>query len=78
MNNTNETVQLDVRGSYCPEPVMLLHKKIREIASGEQLWVLATDPSTERDITKFCNFLGHALLEQKQENDEFHFLIRKK
>lgn len=73
----SETVLLDARGLFCPEPVMLLHKKIREVQEGQCIQVLATDPSTERDIAKFCNFLEHKLLEAKQINDEFHFLIEK-
>jgi tRNA 2-thiouridine synthesizing protein A len=68
---------LDAVGLYCPEPVMMLHRKVRELASGEILEVLATDPSTQRDIPKFCAFLGHELLEQSNDSDVFHFFIRK-
>lgn len=68
---------LDARGLFCPEPVMLLHKRIREIAVGEELKVVATDPSTTRDIPKFCHFLGHELLSKQETADEFHYLIRK-
>ncbi len=68
---------LDARGLYCPEPVMLLHNKIRDAAVGELLEVLATDPSTTRDIPNFCTFLGHELLLQKQEGKEYRYLIRK-
>jgi tRNA 2-thiouridine synthesizing protein A len=68
---------LDARGLFCPEPVMLLHKKIREIKSGEKVIVTATDPSTTRDIPKFCHFLGHELLESKTEDKEFIFVILK-
>jgi tRNA 2-thiouridine synthesizing protein A len=39
--------------------------------------VIATDPSTERDITKFCTFLGHTLLEQQQQGEVFTFFIEK-
>jgi tRNA 2-thiouridine synthesizing protein A len=70
--------QLDARGLYCPEPVMLLHNKIRDAAAGELLEVLATDPSTTRDIPRFCHFLGHELVLQEQdENKEYRYLIRK-
>ena len=68
---------LDATGLYCPEPVMLLHNKIRDIANGETLLVLATDPSTERDIPKFCDFLGHALLEQDELDGNYRYLLRK-
>lgn len=68
---------LDTRGLFCPEPVMLLHKKIRELKAGETVSVLATDPSTSRDIPKFCHFLGHELLGSSEQGKEFHYLIRK-
>jgi tRNA 2-thiouridine synthesizing protein A len=56
---------------------MLLHNRIRAIGVGETLKVLATDPSTERDIPKFCSFLGHELLIQERIDDQFHYLLRK-
>lgn len=68
---------LDTCGLFCPEPVMLLHNKIRDMRSGELVEVLATDPSTQRDISKFCTFLGHSLVEQRTEGSRFVFLIRK-
>ncbi len=68
---------VDARGLFCPEPVMMLHKKIREINIGEKVTVIATDPSTMRDIPKFCHFLGHELLESITEDNEFLFIILK-
>lgn len=70
--------ELDTRGLFCPEPVMMLHGAIRDMAPGEAVRVIATDPSTQRDIPRFCQFLGHALLEQAAEGDEFRYLIRKR
>lgn len=69
--------ELDTRGLFCPEPVMLLHKRIREIAAGDVVTVLASDPSTLRDIPRFCEFLGHALLSEEQGDGEFQYRIRK-
>jgi tRNA 2-thiouridine synthesizing protein A len=68
---------LDATGLFCPEPVMLLHSKMREIDAGTLLQVVATDPSTRRDIPKFCAFLGHDLLDQYVENNTFYYTIRK-
>jgi len=39
--------------------------------------VLATDPSTERDIPKFCRFLGHELLAEEKKDGQYHYYIRK-
>jgi len=69
--------EMDVTGLFCPEPVMMLHNKIRDIGSGEVLEVLATDPSTQRDIPKFCHFLGHELLDQGERDNLFFYHIRK-
>ena len=68
---------LDATGLFCPEPVMLLHNRIRDMAEGETLLILASDPSTTRDIPKFCSFLGHALLAQEEEGGQFRYLLRK-
>lgn len=71
------SAQLDACGLYCPEPVMLLHNCIRDMASGEVVEVIATDPSTTRDVPKFCLFLGHELLARTQTDDRYHYWIRK-
>ena len=67
---------VDARNLYCPEPVMLLHNAVRDLAVGQVLLLLATDPSTQRDVPKFCHFLGHTLLGQQQQGEEWHYWIR--
>lgn len=69
--------ELDATGLLCPEPVMMLHNKVREMSAGERLKVTATDPSTQRDIPKFCTFLGHALQKQQVIEDVYVYVIEK-
>lgn len=69
---------LDATGLFCPEPVMLLHNKIRDIAVGEILQILATDPSTQRDIPKFCTFLGHELLDADEFEGSYRYWLCKR
>ena len=57
----SEPHYLDTKGLICPEPVMMLHRAIRKITAGELLIVESTDPSSMRDIPKFCIHLGHVL-----------------
>jgi tRNA 2-thiouridine synthesizing protein A len=71
-------VELDATGLFCPEPVMLLHNRIRDMAAGELLRLVATDPSTSRDVPKFCTYLGHELLVSQQVDGKFQYLIKKK
>ena len=68
---------LDTSGLLCPEPVMMLHKAVKEVAIGELIEVIATDPSTQRDIPKFCLFLGHELVEQKKTDTQYFYYVRK-
>lgn len=56
---------------------MMLHNRVRDMVAGELLRVIATDPSTQRDIPKFCSFLGHELLEQRVNGDQYEYIIRK-
>ncbi|WP_439133700.1 sulfurtransferase TusA [Pseudomaricurvus sp.] len=77
-----DATYLDTTGLTCPEPVMMLHKAMRDAQEGDVLKVVATDPSTERDIPKFCQFLGHELLGQGVETvdegqAEYRYWIRK-
>ena len=68
---------LDATGLLCPEPLMMLHNIVRDAVSGDVIKVIATDPSTERDIPKFCTFLGHELLTQEIEQGQYIYWIRK-
>ena len=44
--DSEQALELDASGLYCPEPVMLLHNKIADIEAGQLLRLIATDPST--------------------------------
>lgn len=56
---------------------MLVRNQVRGMRSGEVLLVRATDPTTERDLNHFCQFLGHQMLDIKLENGVFEFWIQK-
>ncbi len=60
--------EIDACGLKCPEPVMLLHNALTEVAAGDLVFMQATDPTTVRDVRNFCNYLGHTLLEHKVEH----------
>lgn len=68
---------VDAAGLQCPEPLMLVRNKVRAMAPGETVAIVATDPSTVRDFTNFCRFMGHELIRHERSDDHFRFLIRK-
>ena len=69
---------IDAVGLQCPEPLMILRNKVRSMAVGETVAVVATDPSTVRDFANFCRFMGHELAESSQDADQYRFVIRKR
>ncbi|MBQ0748327.1 MAG: sulfurtransferase TusA [Marinobacter sp.] len=69
--------ELDACGLFCPEPVMMLHTRIKDVAPGKVLRVIATDPSTTRDVPRFCQFLGHELVSHIEQGDRYIYLIRR-
>ncbi len=69
--------EVDAVGLTCPEPVMMLHAAVRRAASGDIVRLTATDPSTQRDVVKFCEFLGHDLLDHNVVADQFVYRVRK-
>ena len=76
MNSEIDKV-LDTSGLLCPEPVMMLHKAVKDLADGQIIKVIATDPSTTRDIPKFCHFLGYELIAQESDEKNYFYYIKK-
>lgn len=66
--------ELDALGLRCPEPVMMVRKTMRNLESGQVLKVIADDPSTTRDIPKFCLFMEHTLLYEPPAESESVFI----
>lgn len=68
---------VDASGLICPEPVMMLHSAVRDASVGDVIKVIATDPSTQKDIKQFCVFLGHDLLSQSEEDGVHVHYVKK-
>lgn len=70
-------ITVDATGLFCPEPIMLLHKAMRQIQHGDCVHLHATDNATPRDVRAFCQHLGHDLT-VIQDVLPYHFIITKK
>lgn len=68
---------LDTKGFNCPIPVLKARRAMRELAIGDELTVLATDPASMIDMPHFCNTTGHELLDSSEEDGVFTYVIRK-
>ncbi|MGJ8680441.1 sulfurtransferase TusA [Paraglaciecola sp.] len=73
----NADFELDALGLRCPEPVMMIRLKIREMQVGQTLVVTADDHSTTRDIPSFCRFMDHELLATDTEQSPYRYVVKK-
>lgn len=70
--------ELDARGLNCPLPILKARKALKDMAGGQVLRIMATDPGSVKDFEAFANQTGNELLNSTEESGEFHFLLKKK
>lgn len=69
---------LDLKGLSCPLPIVKTAQAIKELASGELLEALATDPGSVADFKAWCSSTGNELVEQTEQEGVYRFVIRKR
>ncbi len=69
---------LDAKGLNCPLPILRTKKAMNDLASGQALKVLTTDPGSVKDFQAFSKQTGHPLLEHGEEAGAFFFVLEKK
>jgi tRNA 2-thiouridine synthesizing protein A len=70
--------ELDARGLNCPLPILRTKKALADMASGQVLRILATDPGSVKDFQAFARQTGNDLLSSEANDKEFTFLMKKK
>jgi tRNA 2-thiouridine synthesizing protein A len=70
--------ELDTSGLSCPLPILKAKKVLNEMASGQVLKIIATDPGAVKDMQSFSRQTGHPLLSSTEEGSSFVFLLKKK
>ncbi|MHB9116735.1 MAG: sulfurtransferase TusA family protein [Burkholderiales bacterium] len=70
--------ELDARGLNCPLPILRTKKSLGELAAGQVLKVVATDPGSVKDMQAFAKQTGNELISSTESGGEFAFLMRKK
>jgi TusA-related sulfurtransferase len=70
--------ELDTRGLNCPLPILKAKKALADMASGEVLKVVSTDPGSMRDFQAFAKQTGNELVDQSSSETEFVHLLRRR
>lgn len=68
---------VDCRGMNCPLPVVKTAQAMKELAGGQLLELLATDPGVEPDMQAWSRRTGNELVKIEKVADVFHVLVRK-
>jgi tRNA 2-thiouridine synthesizing protein A len=71
------TKSIDVRGLYCPEPVFRTKMEVERLKIGDTLKIVADDPESEEDISRWVNRNGHHLISLNRNDKDLEFVIKK-
>lgn len=68
---------LDTKGLNCPLPILKARSALKTLEAGNILQVESTDPGSVADFAAFCRTTGNELLEHREEDGIYTYLIRK-
>jgi tRNA 2-thiouridine synthesizing protein A len=74
----NYDKDLDARGLNCPLPILRTKKALTDMASGQVLRVLATDPGAVKDFQAFAKQTGNELLSHSEQENVYTFFMKKR
>ena len=68
--------ELDARRMLCPMPVIKTQNKVKELAVGDILSVICTDPGVLSDIPAWARINGHKILGHQDNGDEITITVK--
>jgi tRNA 2-thiouridine synthesizing protein A len=72
------TSVLDVRGLFCPLPVLLCERAFADLPPGARVTAIGDDPAIHGDVPAWCAESGHRLVELVElEDGEIRFAVEK-
>jgi len=71
-------LELDASGLNCPLPLLRLKKALMDMASGEIIKVIATDPAAHLDFGVYSDQTGHQIIQLIKESNRQVFYFKKK
>ena len=69
---------LDLKGLPCPMPVVKISKGIKEVAIGQVVEAITTDPGSLTDFPAWARTSGNEILKTEQENGTIRVFVRRK
>ncbi len=75
--NMNTAKTLDLKGLACPMPVVKVSKGIKDVAVGEVLEAVTTDPGSLSDFPSWAKSSGNEIVKTEQRDGEIRFFIKR-
>ncbi len=69
--------EIDCRGLLCPLPVAMAKTALSQMAAGDVLKIVATDPAAALDFKVFSGVNGHPFLHRHEAEGELTFYVCK-
>jgi len=69
--------ELDACGLNCPLPILRAKKTLAKMDTGKVLRVISTDPGSVKDFEAFAKQTGNELLESREQDGQFFYLLKK-
>ena len=68
---------LDAKGLNCPLPILRAKKALKDMATGQTLEIVATDPGAVKDFEAFCRTTGNELVSSNEGGGTDTFVIKR-
>jgi TusA-related sulfurtransferase len=68
---------LDARGTFCPVPILMTARRIKQLSAGERLEVVGDDPGIAADMPVWCEETGNLLISVERDGEEIRCLVEK-
>ena len=68
---------VDAKGQVCPMPIVNLAKGFKDLAPGQILALIATDPGAKKDVAAWAEKTGNTLLDMVEEGSVMTFYLKK-
>jgi TusA-related sulfurtransferase len=70
-------VTIDALGQYCPMPIILASKKIKQLEVGQVLEVLSDDAGIVKDMPAWCKSTQHEYIGIAEKDGVYRVYVRK-
>ncbi len=71
------SLTLNALGKKCPIPIIMLAERVRDVAVGQTIEVLADDPAAKTDVPAWCMLKSHEFVRAVDLPAGWSFLVRR-